>query len=264
MEEINFTEKEILQELDLAFHQVSMYNHGRIGDIKYNFFLDLEHGYCVSAGSRIHLYADSARWALVFERNGYHNRGFYTNIELNYFGNCIDYPKADGSNSNDITNTSDIILIETSEFQRIENKEGEEMENFELIGKDIQEIKIRDQFVPFNNNHEDYEKVGIEIRKEDNPDHLIGFGDLIRYLHETNSSIIKATENDILKHIPNDIPKLMTIEEFHFESVYEETPPSQQETYKLLAKILITKDTSNWAPIEEPNNSWKNWESGNL
>ncbi|NME71210.1 DUF7003 family protein [Flammeovirga aprica] len=240
------------------------YPNDKQGVIKYNFFLDLEHGYSLTAGSRIHLYADSTRWALVFERNGYHNRGFFAEIELNYFGNCIGYTTAEGSNSSDITNTSNIILIETSEFQRIANKDGDDMENFELIEKDIQEIKIRDQIVPFNNNHEDYEKVGIEVRKEENPNHLIGFGDLIRYLHETNSGIIKATENDILKHIPNDIPKLMTIEEFHFESVYEETPPSQQETYKLLAKILITRDTSNWAPTEEPNNSWKNWESGNL
>jgi hypothetical protein len=57
----------------------------------------------------------------------------------------------------------------------------------------------------------------------------------------------------------------MTIDEFYFVSAYEKTnPPSQQETYKLLAKILATQDTTNWKPTQKANNSWKNWESGNL
>ena len=57
----------------------------------------------------------------------------------------------------------------------------------------------------------------------------------------------------------------MTIDEFHFVSAYEKTnPPSHQETYKLLAKILVTRDTTNWKPTQKANNSWKNWESGNL
>jgi len=57
----------------------------------------------------------------------------------------------------------------------------------------------------------------------------------------------------------------MTIEEFHFVSAYDKAnPPSQQETYKLLAKVLVTEDTTNWKPMQTPNNSWKNWESGTL
>ena len=139
------------------------------------------------------------------------------------------------------------------------------METFELIGQNIKEIKIRDKVIPFDNNHKNYEKVGIQIRDYDNPKKLIGFGDLVRYLHETNPTIISATEDEIRKHIPKDIPKLMTIDEFHFVSAYEKTnPPSQQETYKLLAKILVTRDTTNWKPTQKPNNSWKNWESGHL
>jgi hypothetical protein len=84
-------------------------------------------------------------------------------------------------------------------------------------------------------------------------------------LHETNPKLISATEDEIRNHIPKDIPKLMTIDEFHIVSAYEKTnQPSQQETYKLLAKILVTQDTTNWKPTQKPNNNWKNWESGNL
>ena len=265
--EMKFNETEILEQLDLAFNGTpsKYFPIGRPQAIKFNFFLNLEHGYCETAGNRIHLYADATRWAIVFEKSGYQNRGTYAEIELDYIGNCIDYPIEKYPGRIDISNCSSVILIDPIEFERIENKEGSEMETFELIGQEIKEIKIRDKYVPFDNNYENYEKVGIQVRDYDNPQKLIGFGDLIRYLHETNPILISATENDIRKHIPNDIPKLMTINEFHFVSVYEKTnPPSKQETYQLLAKILVTRDTTNWKPTQKANNSWKNWESGLL
>jgi len=264
---MTFTETEILEQLDLAFNGTpsKYYPKGRTEDIKYNFFLDLEHGYCVTAGNRIHLYADSTRWIIVFEKSGYQNRGTSAEIELYYIGNCVDYPVDKYPEKNYITNSSSVILIDPTEFERIENNEGSEMETFELIGQNIKEIKIRDKFVPFDNNYQNYEKVGIQIRDYDNPKKLIGFGDLIRYLQETNPTIISAAEDEIRKHIPKDILKLITIDEFHFISAYEKTyPPSQQETYKLLAKVLVTQDTTNWKPTQKANNSWKNWESGNL
>lgn len=265
--QMTFTEIEILEQLDLAFNQApsKYFPAGRPEDIKYNFFLDLEHGYCETAGNRIHLYADLIKWIIVFEKSGYQNRGTSAEIELNYIGNCIDYPIDKYPERNYITNSSRVILIDPTEFERIENKDGVEMETFELISQEVKEIKIRDKFVPFDNNYQNYKKVGIQIRDYDNPKKLISFGELIRYLHETNPKIISATEDEIRKHIPKDIPKLMTINEFHFISAYEKTnPPSQQETYKLLAKILVTRDTANWKPTHKPNNSWKNWESGHL
>ncbi|WP_163411010.1 DUF7003 family protein [Flavobacterium ajazii] len=264
---MTFNETEILEQLDLAANGTpsKYYPIGQPQDIKYNFFLDLEHGYCETAGSRIHLYGDSTRWAVVFEKSGYQNRGTSAEIELDYVGNCIDYPVDKYPERNYITNSGRIILIDSGEFERIENKDGVEMETFELIDKGIKDIKIRDEFIPFDNNYKNYEKVGIQIRDYDNPKSLIGFGDLIRYLHETNPKLISARENEIRKHIPKDIPKLMTIDEFHFVSPYDKANlPSKQETYKLIAKILTTRDITNWKPTQKTNNSWKNWESGNL
>lgn len=113
-----FTETEILAQLDLAFKGDP--NHyfpaGRPQDIKYNFFLDLEHGYCETAGNRIHLYADSTRWAIVLEKSGYQNRGTSGEIELNHVGNCINYPVKEYPDRNYITNASRVMLIEPSEF----------------------------------------------------------------------------------------------------------------------------------------------------
>lgn len=262
-----FTEKEILHELDLAFNGTpgEYFPAGRLEDLKYNFFLDLEHGYCETAGNRIHLYADSTRYAIVFEKSGYENRGGIVAITLDYVGNCIDYPVDKDAERNSISNSTRIILVDPNELARIQNKEGKEMETFELIGKDVKEIKVRDQLVLFDNDYRNYEKAGIKIREDDNPRKLIGFGDLARYLNETNPALISATEHEILQHIPKDLPKLMTINEFHYVSAYDKSkPPSTQETYKLIAKVLVTRDTANWKPTMKPNNHWRNWESGNL
>ena len=139
------------------------------------------------------------------------------------------------------------------------------METFELIGDSVREVKVRDKYAPFDSNYKDYEKVGIKVRDYNNPKKLIGFGDFVRYLNETNPAIISATEDDIRQHIPKNLPKLMTLNEFHYASSYNKANlPSTQETYKLIAKVLVTKDTANWRPTQKPNNHWTNWESGNL
>lgn len=262
-----FTETEILDQLDLAFNGIpsQYFPTGRPQDIKYNFFLDLEHGYCETAGNKIHLYADSTRWAIVFEKSGYQNRGSSAEVELNYIGNCINYPIDEYPERNYITNASNVILIEPTEFERIKNKEGKDLETFELIEPKVKEVKIRDSMFPFNNNHKEYEKVGIKVREYDNPKKLISFGDLVRYLNETNPKIISASEGDIRQHIPTDLPKLITINEFNYHSAYDKSVlPSMQETYKLIARVLVTRDTMNWKPTQKSNNHWTNWESGNL
>ena len=123
-----FTEAQILDQLDLAFNGVpsEYYPAARPQDIKYNFFLDLEHGYCLTAGNKIHLYGDSTRWAIVFEKSGYQNRGDCVEIELNYVGNCITYPIDTFPERNYITNSDRVILIDQPELERIENKNGTE------------------------------------------------------------------------------------------------------------------------------------------
>lgn len=106
--EMTFSENEILERLDLAFKGTpgKYFPKGRPEDIKYNFFLDLEHGYCETAGTRIHLYADSTRWAIVLEKSGYQNREISAEIELDYIGNCFDYPIDNYPERNYITNSS--------------------------------------------------------------------------------------------------------------------------------------------------------------
>ena len=140
-----------------------------------------------------------------------------------------------------------------------------DMEQFELIDPTIKKVQIRDEMVEIDLDSEKYEAFGIELRKHDNPRKLIGFGNLIRFLSETNTKLVSATEEEIKTQIPIDLPKLMTIDKFYHLSAYNETKvASQIETYQLISKILIKQDSSIWKPKLESNNHWANWESGNL
>src|SRR5688500_18039323 len=111
---MSFTEKEILNQLDLAFKGIPNDKFPQVGpqDIKYNFFLDLEHGYCKTAGSKIHLYADATRWAIVFEKSGYQNRAMRAEIELAYLGNCVTYSTIEYPERNYVSNSNTIVLID--------------------------------------------------------------------------------------------------------------------------------------------------------
>jgi hypothetical protein len=259
-----FTETEILHKLDSAFNRLLTddYPIGNPQDIKYNFFMDLEHGYCETAGSRIHLYADQKRWAIVSEKCGYQNRGGDAEIELSYVGNCIEYVIETYSERSYITNTSNIVLISPEEYERISSKNEDD---FELISPVANSLTIRGHEVLIEQDKAKYLALGIHLKHDDNLQHLIGYGDLIRFLSDTNPAVVSATDKEIRQHIPQDIPKLMTLDQFHFSSIYDESsPPSIQETYQLIAKVLVTGDTANWKPKLKSNNHWSNWESGNL
>ena len=263
----NFNTIEVLKLVDLAFNNTpnTYYPSINKNDVKYNFFLDLEHGYFETAGSLIHLFADDSRWAIVFEKSGYQNRNYNGAIQLDYIGNCTNYSIEKYLGRNYISNSTSVTLIKTSEFKRIENRDGNKNEKIELIDSKTKFVKVRDTKVPFNSSINDYEKLGIQIRKDDNSENLIGFNDYIRYLHETNPELIRATHKEISKLIPDTLPHLMTIDKFHFNSTYDKSVlPSQREIYKLIAKVLVSKDINQWKPTQKPNNHWSNWLSGHL
>jgi len=258
------TEKDILKELDKAFLD-SYPLSTPIQQSNYDFFLDLEPPYTIVAGSRIHLYADSLYWAVIFETNGYNTRAGLPQIELIFVGNCIDYEYQNLYGQKESSNISFVNLMTPKDVDAIQNKEGSEAEQFEMLGKDVTSINIRDTIVTFMNDYKDFNNKGIRVRDYDNPNHLIGFEELFRYLYETQPEIVSATENDIKKRLIQDIPHIMSINEFHYISAIEQNIlPSKQELFQLIAKVLITKDTSYWKPTLPPNNHWSNWESGIL
>ena len=264
-----FTEKDILYELDKAYNNsnpLSIYESNHIYNEtkdEYSFFFDLELPYTSVASSRIHLYSDSTYWAIVFEVVGCNIKEFYPEAQLVYIGNGIDYINNKDDLGNSKSNWDFIILSDIQEIESIKNKEGKDLELYRLIGKNVNTIKINDSIVKFKNDYKEFERKGISIRDYDNPQKLISFDNLIRYINETEPEILHINKDFIKKHFLRDLPKLMTIEKFHYtRNSIPSILPSQQELFQLIAKILVTKDTTLWKPTLPANNHWSNWESG--
>ncbi|MEL6972088.1 MAG: hypothetical protein AAFO02_18115, partial [Bacteroidota bacterium] len=202
---------------------------------------------------------------VVFEKGGYQNRASSVEVELYYVGNCIEYILSNYSGRAYISNTKNIELISSKELERIENRSGTDVEQFELIDSSIKEVEIRGKRAAANLNPQQYDELNIPLRKHENPRKLIGFGDLVRYFVETNPLLIYAQEEEIRTQIPEALPKIMTIDSFHHLSVYnEDVVPSEIETFQLIAKVLVSKNSTIWKPTLTPNNHWSNWKSGNL
>jgi hypothetical protein len=220
----------------------------------YHFFVDLEHPYFFTAGSRLTLYADETRWAIVFEKSGYSTGSNTAEIEFAYFGNCLTNLKSEIPGNETTSNMSSIRLIDYTELQRIEY-------DFELVAKDKKEVKIRDKYLRIEHDWKKYIAKDIKPQHYDNPEKLIDFPSLVRYLDEENTTLFRATEKELRTHLPVDLPWLMQIDKWHHERYFQRNGkrPSEYETYKMIADILVSKDKSKWEPTLKPNNDWRNW-----
>lgn len=250
-----FTQKDILDYLEETDQET------------YHFFIDLEHPYFFTAGSRLTLYADEKRWAIVFEKSGYDNRGSRAEIELIYFGNCLTNLQAQGDAEGITSNMQMVTLIDNDEIERIQ--EG----NFELVGKNIRQVKVRDTLLDIENNKAVYQKKGItDAAYEDKT--LVDIPSMIRMLDEQHPSLFRATGEELRKCLPPDLPRLMQIDEWHHErySKYKTMTspddwhygvlgkkPSEYETYRMIADILVSRDITKWKPTLKPTNNWRNW-----
>ena len=259
-----FTEAEILEQLDETAMQFEPSAPKSQRNLQYEFILDLEHGYCETAGSRIHLFADSARWAIVMEKCGYMNRGGRAEIELDYFGNCVDYPEGtEYGNDARRSNVTYIELISGEEYERITAQPDDE-HTFEKISPDAGEVTVHGQLVPLNHDADAYAALGIDLEQDDDSRPLIGFSDLVRYLSDTQPALVQATDEEVRQHLPADLPEILVLDQFHFHSAYGDQLPGSTELYQLIAKVLVARDADLWKPTLPPNNHWSNWESGNL
>jgi len=161
-----------------------------------------------------------------------------------------------------------IVLIDNDEIQRIEEDTNE------LVSKKIKQVKVRDTLLDIEQDKSVYIKKGIVDTVYDNPENLIDFPSLIRYVDEQHPNLFRATDKELRMCLPADLPKLMQIDEWHHESYtkyknmtspteyhYEVMgkKPSAYETYKMIADILVSRDTTKWNPTLKPNNNWKNW-----
>lgn len=208
--------------------------------------------------AELSLFGDSTRWAIVFEKTAFNNRAGATVIELHYFGNCLSNLDKAGSDNQFTCNTKWIDLISGEELEGISA-------DFELVAKSARTVKVRNTPVAIEQDLAKYRHKGIQIYEHDNPEELVDFVALTRYLDEENRELFRATDEELRTCIPEDLPRIMIIDQWHhkeygyYECQIIGTKPSDYETCQLISEILVTKDITKWKPTLEPTNDWRHW-----
>jgi uncharacterized protein DUF7003/Homeodomain-like domain-containing protein len=223
--------------------------------------IDLERPYIYTANSRLTLFADETRWAIVFEKSGYCPPAARIELYLNYFGNCLGNLRPLG-NSGMFSNSQTFVLIDQGELLRIgSNMEACADGDKVTFGVDV---RLRDRYVKTPDTKQGYQKLIPGIMTRDYPKYVY-FEDLIRHLAYEYEELCRATDEELRYCVPHDLPKIMVIDQWHHKSyrVYNGDvlgdPPSSYETYRLIAEVLETRDPSRFKPTLSPNNHWRNW-----
>jgi hypothetical protein len=255
--DITFTQQDIL-------HYLESYDQET-----YHFHIDFEHPYFYTAGTRLTLFADEKRWAIVFEKSGYSTGNNCGEIELAYFGNCLQNLKSGIVGDETTSNMISVILINATDLEQIDDGEFKE-----LVSKSKDKIKVRDTLLTVEHDISKYRVKNIKLQDHDNPKGLVDFPSLIRYLDGEHPAVFRATDEELRSCLPSDLPKLMQINQWHHKaynknkylnspttSAVEEivTKPSDYETYRMIANVLVTRDTTKWKPTLKANNDWRNW-----
>ena len=213
-------------------------------------------------GSRITLFADSTRWAIVFETT---DLGEYGELVLYTFGNCLVNQSREGLQGQFLSNVSFFRIISSDSYYQIVDTNDS---SFGLIRKDVKSLMVRNQQVSVDQNIEKYEAKGIYIRDYLNPQKLIDYPSLVRFLEDDNKELFRATDDELMQLLPKDLPKLFVIDEWHHKDYHDPLDgvnkpfgdkPSTQESYRRIADVLVTKDIGKWKPWLPPKNHWKYW-----
>ncbi len=233
MEEL--TEEEILKTFDSSLSGT------------YSDFINLNHGYFELANSRLSLFKDGEQWAMVFEKIGYNYRsGAPVGMEIYFFGNCLrDLDVFNGQESN-------------YDYLGVPNNIDEVLE------ANGNKIIIRDSAVIIPTDLSAYKKYGIEwdFDGKNYP------GAVLKWLAEEHPDLTRATDKEVMRCIPKNLKKIMVLDEWYNEPYSKSevtTKPSNQKTFQMLAKVLVTGDTTLYKPVREPNTHWSFYpESGGL
>jgi len=226
-----FIQEDILHQLDSAFTSA-------------------ENLYADYVDVRLSAYCDQTRWALIIEMLGVtdHEWCVHGGIHnwLNYWGNCL---LGD-------TQRMDLICMTGN------GPEGPTFDSEEplTLHKDAKSIRIRDVVVPIDCSSATLAAKGITLAKPP----IVEAADLLRLLVNDNRPILLATEDELRRRLPLDLPLILRLDAWHhpenlsYDGRYDARYPADQfpslsRTFQMIADVLVTGDISFYQPIEEHN-----------
>lgn len=209
----------------------------------------LDNGNVYPAGTKLTAYRDDKRWVLIIEVIGFSYRGGgHNGISncLHVYGNCLNYQPGT-QNENFIYLTDDSTDCET-----FDNEE------FFYLNPDCSNFLLRNEITRTIHDRNKYFSHNIILQDEER----INAFEFLRILDKLYHEKLVATEKEIRERIPADIRKILELHEWYHPDVVNGDLPSQNETFRQIAKVLETGSPDFYMPTHAPNTHWMNWPDG--
>lgn len=202
-------------------------------------FPELNNGYYYPVDCRLHLFRDATRWAMLVELLGYSTRGRNLVDVLHFFGNCLT-EGTPGFDDGDFLDRIDNM----GQVEQLECHSGEEYYSGNYAGGTT--LIVRGQPLPL---------VGA---LQGTPLETV-----CRMLVPEYRDLLLADAGELRRRIPADLPRLMTLEEWHqpwpFVDDLLAGDLHEHETFRMIAEVLASGDTGLYQPTLGPNTYWSNW-----
>lgn len=225
MARASFRESSILKQLD---HHAAEYS-----------FPTLDNGYVYPVDARLTAYRDARRWAIVIEHIGFFNRTLQFENTIYAYGNCLSGDPGHGS------------MIDLADGTNWQDETGWN------VRPGVRSIRIHGRRVPLD----PLETVPFAT-PEGAEMGLLPIQDLFRRLLPRCRELYHATEAELRAVVPADLPQILRLTEWEHADAVHDVLPSHTEFFPMLAKVLVTGDTSHYKPTKPPNTHWSNWPKG--
>lgn len=193
----------------------------------------LDNGYIYPLDTRLSLFRDETRWAMVVELVGYSPRAFDVTDTLHVFGNCLTTGEPGAGNDN--------ILFRIDNYDDVLAPEDEDSEPDTYTGADL---IVRGQ------------KVGVDV-PAGTPLYKV-----MRAAAPNHRELFLADDTELHRQIPADLPLILRLDEWEPpDGDFDEFAPEvlASETFQMLAEVLATGDVSRYQPRRAPNTHWSHW-----
>ncbi|MFD9126954.1 DUF7003 family protein [Kitasatospora sp. NPDC059571] len=187
-------------------------------------FPDLDNGYAYPVDGRIHLFGDTARWAVVVELLGYNPRAGGLVDVMHCYGNCLTRGEPGYGDFLD----------------RVENMAELDPEGTETYGGRAP-VVVRGTALPVD------AVAGTPLYE------------VFRRLAPAHRPLLLADSAEVRAAVPSDLPELLRLDEWNQPEDLWEVPPSRHETFRLIAEVLDSADPARYRPTLPPNSHWSHW-----
>jgi hypothetical protein len=211
----------------------------------------LDNAYVYPADTRMTLFRDPERWAILIEVLGFNSHMGGTGAiddAIYCFGNCLRRPP--GISPEDTLRP----VSDGDSGPLFEEPDGM------TVRLETRDLRIRDRLVPLPTCPELYLQKGI-VREA--PPEIQGF-ELIRALLPEHRDLLLAMDEELRIRVPEDLPEILRLDEWHHPDISSGDLPSESPTFQALARVLETGDPKLYRPRRKPNTHWSFWPEGGI